>query len=84
MRCCIMRGYGLKKVSLEAKELKTMQVRRLFKTGGSVCVVLPRQYLKNMGLTVGSYVRFTMTKEWDLLLEKVPEGEEKEGSSLER
>jgi antitoxin component of MazEF toxin-antitoxin module len=50
-----------------------MQIRRVFKQGGSRAVSLPSVYANTLKLRPGSYVRFSMDKNWRLVLEPVRE-----------
>lgn len=46
-----------------------MLVRRVFKTGGSLCMVLPPQHAETLGVSLGDYVRLTVNKDGSLRVE---------------
>jgi antitoxin component of MazEF toxin-antitoxin module len=52
-----------------------MWIRRLFKQGSSVCVVVPREVCIALGLAAGSYVELELTKARNVVLKEVKRGE---------
>jgi len=51
-----------------------MWIRRLFRQGASVCVVLPKEVCLSLGLAAGSYVELELTKARNVLLKEVQGG----------
>lgn len=79
-RRCRMHAWGLKKSSKDPKEVQEMLVRRVFKTGGSLCMVLPPQLAETLGVSLGDYVRLSVNKDHSLRVEAEEEAR-KEGSA---
>lgn len=51
-----------------------MWIRRLFRQGASVCVVLPKEVCLTLGLECGGYVQLEMTKARNVVLKEVEGG----------
>lgn len=58
-------------MSQEEKGHSEMQVRRIFRSGGSLCIAMPREYLRAIGASLGDYVAITMADDDRLQLVRV-------------
>lgn len=48
-----------------------MQVRRVFKSGGSLCIAIPRVYLRAIGASLGDYLAISMADDVRLEIARV-------------